>query len=249
MRKLFLLALFMCWTVSQVFAAQDIREAGVLFTQAAEAYRSSKYDEALKVGEKILSMGVESMPVYYNLANSYFKSGNTGKAVLNYIRARDLAPRDADVRANLGFARVMVDNGKFIEKQSRLSMMLLTDRLSAGELKWLAFFFFACAGAYVLAGYYMRFKSRRIIVGSVVLGICWVFFLAACVAKMIDMSARAVCVTATEARFEPSFQATVYFKLSEGAEVKVLKDQDGWQKIQRSDEKTGWVPLKVTERI
>ncbi len=235
--------------VIPVSASQDVKEAETLFLQATDAYRSAKYDEAVQAGEAILSKGVESPAVYYNLANSYFKSGKTGKAVLNYIRARDLAPRDADIRANLGFTRVMVSNGKFVPKSSCFSMMLLTDHLSAGELKWLAFFFFACGGAYVLVGYYMRFRSRRVMLGGFVLGLCWVFFLMGCIMKMAENSSRAVCVSVAEARFEPSAQATVYFKLSEGAEVKILKEKDGWQKVQRSDNKIGWVPLKVTERI
>ncbi len=248
MRKFLLLAFFILIGVSPLSASQ-VKEAETLFLQATDAYRAAKYDEAVRVGEDILSKGVESPAVYYNLANSYFKSGKTGKAVLNYIRARDLAPRDADIRANLGFTRVLVANGKFVSKPSRFSMMLLTDHLSAGELKWLAFFFFACAGAYVLVGYYMKFRSRRVMMGGFVLGLCWVFFLMGCVLKMVESSSRAVCVSVAEARFETSAQANVYFKLSEGAEVKILKEKDGWQKVQRSDEKIGWVPLKVTERI
>src|SRR4029077_14462070 len=41
----------------------------------------------------------------YNLGNSYARAGKPGMAVLNYERARLLAPDDADVEANLQFVR------------------------------------------------------------------------------------------------------------------------------------------------
>lgn len=248
MRRAIFLAFFIFVTIAPVLA-ESVLEAEVLFAEAAEAYRNAKYDEAVQAGEKILSMRIESPQVYYNLANSYFKSGKTGKAVLNYIRAKDLAPRDADIRANLRFARALVVNGKSNAVPSRFSRVFLSDHFSSDELKWLAFFFFAFAGVFFLAHCCMKTKSRRIMAGGVVLGMFWVFFLMGSVMKMANVAGRAVCTSSTEARFEPSAQATVYFKLSEGAEVKVLREKDGWQKIQRSDDKIGWVPLDATERI
>src|SRR5271165_5453454 len=41
----------------------------------------------------------------YNLANSYARAGKPGLAVLNYERARLLAPNDPDIQANLRFVR------------------------------------------------------------------------------------------------------------------------------------------------
>ena len=52
------------------------------------------------------SFAQSSQPPYsadglYNLANSYARAGKPGLAVLNYERARILAPRDPDIRYNL----------------------------------------------------------------------------------------------------------------------------------------------------
>jgi hypothetical protein len=41
----------------------------------------------------------------YNLANSYARAGKPGMAVLNYERARLLAPNDSDIDANLRYVR------------------------------------------------------------------------------------------------------------------------------------------------
>lgn len=46
-----------------------------------------------------------SAPRLFNLANAYARNGRPGMAVLNYERARLLAPNDPDIRANLRFVR------------------------------------------------------------------------------------------------------------------------------------------------
>lgn len=45
------------------------------------------------------------MKLYYNLGNSYYRTDNITRAVLNYERALLLAPGDADIRFNLQMAR------------------------------------------------------------------------------------------------------------------------------------------------
>ena len=50
-----------------------------------------------------------SAALYFNLGNALFKSGQIGRAIVNYRLAGQLAPRDPDIRANLRFARNHVD--------------------------------------------------------------------------------------------------------------------------------------------
>ena len=49
--------------------------------------------------------GSYSAALLFNLGNSYARDGNAGLAVLNYERARLLAPDDPDLRANLRYVR------------------------------------------------------------------------------------------------------------------------------------------------
>src|SRR5262245_15612276 len=105
-RILFVLLFFLSLTF---FAQADSTSE---FSKANFLYRDGKYEEAIKTYESILASGVESGPIYYNLANSYFKQKQIGKAVLNYERAHRLIPRDHD----------LLDNEKFV--------------LSIGERLW-----------------------------------------------------------------------------------------------------------------
>jgi len=72
------------------------------FRAANQLYNAEKFTEAASSYEKIEP---KTAHVYYNLGNAWFRLNRLGPAVLNYERARKLAPRDPDILANLKFAQ------------------------------------------------------------------------------------------------------------------------------------------------
>src|ERR1017187_5450930 len=75
------------------------------FNAANEMYARGKFADAAGTYEKILQTGAVSPALYFNYGNAEFKSGNFGRAIAAYRQAAQLTPRDAEVRAQLGFAR------------------------------------------------------------------------------------------------------------------------------------------------
>ena len=71
---------------------------------ADDEYKKGHYQQAIKDYEELLKKG-PSVELYYNLGNSYYRTDNITRAVLNYERALLLAPGDADIRFNLQMAR------------------------------------------------------------------------------------------------------------------------------------------------
>ncbi|MFH1244966.1 MAG: tetratricopeptide repeat protein, partial [Candidatus Omnitrophota bacterium] len=78
----------------QALYRSDTGPAGALFSQGNGYYAQEKFDQAITAYEQELSLGRESGPLYYNLGNAYFKSGQLGRAILNYLRAERLIPAD-----------------------------------------------------------------------------------------------------------------------------------------------------------
>ncbi len=72
------------------------------FKAANQLYDAGKFAEAAAAYEKIEP---KTAHVYYNLGNAWFRENKLGLALLNYARARRLAPRDPDILANLKFAQ------------------------------------------------------------------------------------------------------------------------------------------------
>lgn len=63
------------------------------------------FESAAQQFESIVSSGIESGPLEYNLGNSYLQAGDTGRAILHYRRALRLTPNDSKLHANLREAR------------------------------------------------------------------------------------------------------------------------------------------------
>lgn len=76
--------------------------------RANQLYENGRFAEAAQTYEQVAAQGVTDAALFYNLGNAYYKLGDSGRAILNYERAALLAPRDADVYANLAMARAQV---------------------------------------------------------------------------------------------------------------------------------------------
>ena len=107
-RKYSFLIILLFFSILAKSTAQDAIQLNTLFFQGNSFYQEERYSEAVKAYEQLVAMGVKSGPLYYNLGNAYFRIGTKGKAILNYERALQLLPRDADVKSNLDYARSLV---------------------------------------------------------------------------------------------------------------------------------------------
>ena len=88
----------------QPISAQSPTPAEYL-ASANDLYNVERYQEAARSYERLVGLGYEDEDLFYNLGNAYYKQDDLGRAVLNYLRAQRLAPRDEDIQANLTFVR------------------------------------------------------------------------------------------------------------------------------------------------
>ena len=69
--------------------------------QARELYSKA----ALRLERIVREGGVENGKLYYNIGNAYFRMNDLGRAILNYRRAQQYIPNDANLQQNLDYAR------------------------------------------------------------------------------------------------------------------------------------------------
>ena len=74
------------------------------FADAARAYDEDRLPDAIAGWTSLVDEGQALPEVLFNLGNAHYRHGDLGPAILAYRRAQRLAPRDPDIRANLGFA-------------------------------------------------------------------------------------------------------------------------------------------------
>ena len=86
-------------------SAQDKASWDLLSRQASKAYSGARYEEAGRLYTLLIQSGFEGSGVRYDLGNCYLKTGDLGRAILEYRRALKLDPRLTPAQQNLDIAR------------------------------------------------------------------------------------------------------------------------------------------------
>ena len=223
------------------------------FVVAGVSYKDGKYEEAAKILEGLLSNGLHSGNIYYNLGNCYVKAGHLGKAVLSYERAKRLIPRDSDLNANLRYALSLVKNGGYEGERSRYFMATPLDALGGlltkSEMAGFLAILFIMMGAFHLASLYLSFSKNMVRYGMAGVLVMLVFLSAGFIYKAQLELHSSIVIQDTASYFEPRDDATVHYELYEGMKISIVERASSWLKVKRGDGKMGWVKSSALEEI
>ncbi len=242
--NLFFLALMFLF-VSGAFGNQ-LNQARSLFYQGNAYYSKEEFEQAIAVYEGALTLGIESGPLYYNLGNVYFKHGSLGKAILNYLRAQRLMPRDADLTSNLDYAQSLIKGGRVVPQGNRFARMFF-NQAGSFSLNGLTLIsvvlYFALAILTILIIVTKRLRKALAYIAYPILVALIIFgslFLAQFYQTVIQKQAVVIAET-SDSKFEPLDGATTYFTLYEGESIVVVGSKEDWVKLRRRDGRQGWV--------
>lgn len=232
------------------FAQMTSDDALSEFVTAGMAYKEGRYDAAIERYNAILKGDRVSGPLYYNLANSYYKKKNVGQAVLNYERAKKFIPRDSDLNFNEHYVRSRIDQQTDVKQR-------FLDNAIAGHIQFytidemtvILFCIALLIGMIHLIALYVQWPQT--VTSGMIAALIFGLFIysAGIVAKVQAERDLAVVMTDSKTLFEPRTDSTVHFKLSEGMKARILKRQGNWIKIERLDGKVGWIDGEVLEKI
>jgi len=218
------------------------------------AYERAEYFEAVDIYRSLLDEGYEDPDLYYNLANAYLKAELLGWAILNYERALRLAPRDADVEANLAYARSRMVDIIASENAPWLVSALASVHhlLGVPQTLWLtSTLWFAVAAVSILGVLRPAWRNR---VRILMLGLVVLVVLSGVSAafKIYDLEARApgiVVVEEVQVMSGPGAEYAREFVLHAGTGVEVKRAYRGWLEVALSEEMRGWVSADAVEPI
>ena len=221
------------------------------FSAANQFYAEGKFSEAAKVYESLLNSGVVSPNLLFNDGNAEFKAGNVGRAIAAYRRAALLAPRDSDIRANLGFVRNQVQGDTLRDNQwSRLENWLGALTLNewavlAAILFWLTFLLLAAIQIRPGLKNLLRTPARM----AAVAAICVCGCLAGGTHLHYSESIAVVVLPDAMARSGPFGDAQNAFAVHDGAELAVLDQRNGWVQVSDGNGRSGWMPDAQVEVV
>jgi len=227
--------------VTSAFAGDDFKSANAL-------YDAGKFADAAAAYEKIEP---KTAAVFFNLGNAHFRQEELGRAVLDFERARQLAPGDPDILANLRFAEErlgVADLNVPAKPVTRCWESVTGSRTIRQWSVWVV------AGVWVtvllVAGaiWWPRWRTGLVIV-AIVTGIGLVLAGAALADRIVSAPAAIVLARRAEAQFAPLPDATVHFQLGEGTKVLIREDRGQWWLVERCDGQQGWIKADVAERV
>jgi tetratricopeptide (TPR) repeat protein len=225
-----------------MLCAGRLPAAGVAdkFSDANQYYAEGKFADAAKGYEAILSSGTVSPNLFFNYGDAEFKSGNVGRAIAAYRQAALLAPRDAEVRANLEFARNQVQGATLREGRwtDWLGALTLNEWAALAAIAfWLAFALFAAMQIRPALKGVLSGVARYAAVAAVLLCACLAMATAIHSSKQVAVVVMPDAVT----RSGPFDDAQNAFAVHDGAELPVLDRHGGWVEVSDGAGRTGWM--------
>lgn len=226
---------------SFVFAQSGFEKGNVL-------YQKGQYEQAIQAYESVLDSHQQSVELYFNLGNCYYKLNKVAPSIYNYEKALVLAPEDVDITNNLKFAqKLTIDEVKEVPKVGFAKLLHdFTGMYHYNTWAWISIVFGLMFLGFFI-GYYFSLAAvlKRIFFFGMFV---WVLFLLVSVGAAIFernhfVTDRPAIVFAevTEVKSEPQKASPATFILHEGTKVFVKEILGKWKKIELTDGTEGWI--------
>lgn len=227
-----------------------------LWGRANDSYAAGEYDVALADYEAILNQGKYSAVLYYNLANTYFKLEQLGKAILYYNRALRLSPTDEDIRHNLEYAEQMTKDSIEEIPEFVLTTWMKAVRGVCSATAWTIISLIMLVLALSMALVYLlahRLSLRK--TGFYVMAVAGLLFIVTTLfalserEQVVDSREAIVMNSAVSIKSSPDRAAVELFVLHEGTKVYIGSEMAGWAEVRIADGRKGWIETNRIEKI
>ena len=257
-----------------VSAQSVVDNPAEVFQAGNTSYEAGDYLAAVEAYRRLTDVGVVNGDLYYNLGNAYYKSNELGHAVLFYVRALRLQPRNDEAKENLGLARSQLRDKQFVKEQNRLvkGFIWLHNNLSTPEmlvfasasyiLLCLLTIIFVFGNTRIVAAAYRKVSvlSPGRLIGLtraqdllVAMGIAVILLATSGISSYrklaVDRSEGVVLMEEVAVFGSPTDDATLQFKIHEGTMVTINDRRARWTKIALPGGMSGWVATESIEKV
>jgi tetratricopeptide (TPR) repeat protein len=238
--------IFFC--LSLAIASAAFAQPDAQFSKANQEYAQGHFNEAVAGYEALVRTGQWNANLFYDLGNAYFRTGDFGRAILNYERVLALDRHHPEATANLQIAR---DEARALELQpNRLERYLQFASANqysvvAAVVFWLMIF---AVAAVILA----RRRSTVLMVLSVGCLVVCAFAAWAVYTLEHGSEGRALAIVTgkdVQARLATADTANSILALPPGSEIKILSTRGDWMYAALPNDLRGWIPTKDAEPV
>ncbi len=219
-----------------------------LFNKANNHYSKAEYVEALDMYLKIENAGYNSADLYYNIANTYYRTNKITNAVLYYERARMLSPDDDAVNRNLEMAKLQVyDKMIPVPEFGLISWYRQIRELNSPD-NWAFISVFSFILLLLVSFFYLFTRNKKIKIVSFFIALLVVslslssFIFAKTGYKELISNNKAIVVSPVcSIKSSPDNNSTELFIIHEGLKVSISDNSGDWYEVVFEDGRVGWL--------
>lgn len=211
------------------------------FAEANSSYEHGDFAKAKKLYQEIVNAGAWHSNVFYNLANTEHRLGNTGLAILNYERTLLVEPGHPEAKANLRLLREQAGSQVGEPHWTWLLRNVSADfyAVIAALSCWSLLFLVA-----------VLVMNRRRFWSGISLCLLLMTFSGVGLWSWKKESAVAIITASTgEARFAPADRSALVMRLAAGSRVRILADRGSWIYCSLPDGRLGWLPESALQPV
>ena len=233
---------FIFWMVIILLPATTWGQVSTEISQANRLYNQNQFGEAAEIYERVIAEGKKNGHLYYNLGNTYFRMGNLPKAILNYVKAQNLLPRNEDVEANLEYAvRQTVDPLDGRKPHTLESILFWVRDLTLSEhrtaLFWINLAFWIAMAVRLRYQTPSTQSARNILLAFLILALVSTGFRWH---QETRQSIGVILPLQIDVHSGWNTTTVVLFQLHQGALVSISQEKENWYEIELPGAKKGW---------
>ena len=230
--------------------------AVVYMQQANAAYQANDFKTAIEFYTKVVDVQYESVTLYYNLGNAYFKSGDNARALLWLERARRLDPNNEDIIHNINFVQQ-----KLIDKIEQLPEFFIVkwwnncSQLLTGN-QWAICSIIACALFVLCLLFILLIRISWIRSSSIFIAVLALFFAIFSIifskketSRYVQHPEGIIMGYVVNVKSTPTEKGSDLFVIHAGLKVGITDRLNEWVEIRLPNGEKGWAPASQVEEI
>jgi tetratricopeptide (TPR) repeat protein len=272
MRRKFIVRFLLCGIMAvaaRILSAAETEELHTLLSEGQQLFQQASntedgerarllYQKALYRFERVIEEGKGGNgKLFYNIGNTYYRLGDTGRAILFYRRAQLFIPADPNLKHNLRYVRSQRVDLIPSRQESKVFRTLFIWHYSFPPLGKFSLFIAAFWGICLFTAHaLLQPDQRKRWKGMFLAALCGIalMMLVSLVTDEIRLRTRKDgVITAEEVVARKgdgiAYQRSFVDPLHQGTEFKLREERAGWYYIELTDGRTGWIPASAAEMV
>ena len=232
-RLIFILSLLFC---IQTFAGEQ------LFLQANKEYANENYTAAASLYDSILTKGLESSELYYNLGNCHYKTQDWVNAIWHYEKSLKLEKNDKTIQnlelANLKIIDRIEEIPQLFYKKWWSSFISIFNTFSWQLISILIIWF---ALTIKILSQFTNYKKEHFLSLLYSLALISVFATYSSYQGKITKKEAIIFTSSIVVNSAPTTSSTNLFSLHSGSKIEILDTIGEWINIKIANGSSGWI--------